>query len=224
MAARRIRIILTRAAGRNDELAARLRAIGFDVVEAPLIRIEPIPGPPLRAEGYDWLVLTSRNAADALFERLQGPLPPVAVIGPGTAAAVRAHGVEPSLVASRSTQEGVVGEIPRPAGRVLYVGAEGARDVIVEGLGADFVPLYRTVEEPPARFPSGDLVVLASASAARSFAHVPAAVPCVCIGPVTAEEAIGLGLDVVGQAATHDLDGLVEAIRLAASRIASSRS
>ena len=37
--------------------------------------------------------------------------------------------------------------------------------------------------------------------------------PIVAIGPQTAAEAREAGLDVVGVADTHDLDGLVEALR-----------
>jgi uroporphyrinogen III methyltransferase/synthase len=219
-----VRVVLTRAAGRNEELARRLHAEGFEVTEAPLLRIEPLPGPPVRADGYDWLVLTSRTAVDELFRRLDGPLPRVAVIGPGTAKALRARGVEPALVASRSTQEGLVAELPSPPGRVLFAGAEGARDVVVRELHADFVPLYRTVELRPERFPDADLVVLASPSAARGFASLDRAEPCVTIGPSTSEEARRHGVTIVAEAAAHDLDGLVQAVKLAASSIASSRS
>jgi uroporphyrinogen-III synthase len=212
------RVVLTRAKETSAELATALRNEGFDVAECPLIRIEPIDGPPLDLAGYDWLVLTSRAGVERLFARLQGPLPPVAVVGPGTAAALREQGVEPAVVARRSTQEGLVVELPAPPGRVLFAGAEDARDVLVRQLGADFVPLYRTVELRPERFPDADLVVLASASAARALAELRRDLPCVSIGPVTSDEARATGLTVVGEATTHDLDGLVEAVKLAASQ------
>ena len=220
----RTRVVLTRAAGANDELAARLRSAGLEVVEHPLIQIERIAGPPLRVDRYDWVVLTSRNAVEVLFERLRGGLPRVAVIGPGTAEALRQHGVEPALVSRRSTQEGLVEAMPRPAGRVLFAGAEGARDVVMRELGADFAPLYRAVELRPESFPDADLVVLASPSAARSFAALDLELPCVAIGPVTSDEARRHGVRVVGEAVTHDLDGLVDAVKLAVSSIGSSRS
>ena len=219
-----MRVVVTQAAPGARRLAERLRAGGLDVVECPLVAIEAIPGPPLRADGYDWVVLTSRNAVEGLFERLGGPLPKVAAIGPGTAAALRTHGVEPALVARVSTQEGLLAELPRPAGRVLFAGAEGARDLLARELGADVVPLYRTVELRPESFPDADLVVLASGSAARSFAALGRDLPCVSIGPVTSAEAHRLGLHVVAEAERHDLDGLTEAVTLAASRLASSRS
>jgi uroporphyrinogen III methyltransferase / synthase len=216
-----MRVILT---GTKSELPVRLSREGLDVVEWPLVAIEPIDGPPVRAEGYDWLLLTSRHGVDELFGRLEGPLPKIAVIGPGTADAVRAHGVEPALIAGCSTQEGLVEALPSPAGRVLFAGAEGARGVLVEELQAEVLPLYRTVELEPEAQPQGDLVVLASASAARAYARIGLGLPCVSIGPVTSEEAERLGVSIVAEAETHDLEGLVRAVKLAASRAGSSPS
>jgi uroporphyrinogen III methyltransferase/synthase len=216
-----VRVVVT---GTDSRLGERLRAEGFEVVECPLIGIEALDGPPVRAEDYDWLVLTSRHGVEQLFRRLEGPLPRVAVVGPGTAEAVRAHGVEPELVARRSTQEGLVEELPRPTGRVLFAGAEDARGLLVRELDADFVPLYRTVGLSPGAVPDGDLVVIASASAAKALAETGSRLPCVSIGPLTSAEAELQGLEIAGEAETHDLEGLVRAVKLAASRAGSSPS
>jgi uroporphyrinogen-III synthase len=216
-----VKVVVT---GTDGRLAERLRGEGFAVEECALVRIEPLDGPPVRADGYDWVVLTSRNAVEPFLQRAEGPVPKIAVIGPGTAEALRERGIEPALVASVSTQEGLIAELPRPAGRVLLAGAQGARDVLVRELGADFVPLYRTVELRPENPPAGDLAVIASASAARALTATGASIPCVSIGPVTSAEAREHGLQVVAEAATHDLEGLVQAVKLAASRAASSPS
>jgi uroporphyrinogen-III synthase len=222
-----VKVVVTRAEGGSPRLAAKLESAGLEVVECPLIRIDPIDGPPIRAEAYDWLVVTSARAVDLLFERLEGPVPRVAAIGPGTAAALRARGVGPELVPAVSDQEGLVGELaPRlgASARVLFAGAADARDVLVRELGADVVHLYRTVPITPMRFPDGDLVVLASASAARSFAALGLDLPCVSIGPVTSAAAREAGLTVVAEAETHDLDGLTQAVIVAASHPRSSPS
>ncbi len=221
-----VRVLLTRAAGGNDELAQRLAAVpGIETVECPLIRIAPLEGPPLDASGYDWVVLTSRIGAELFFRRVSGEAPRIAVIGPGTAEAVRAQGFEPALVARRSTQEGLLEELPQPYGRVLFAGAEDARPFLAREVGADTVPLYRTLAERPESIPDAELVVLASASAARSLAALEApALPCVSIGPVTSEAAREGGLEVLVEAPTHDVEGLVSAVKLAASRVRSSRS
>jgi uroporphyrinogen-III synthase len=111
-----------------------------------------------------------------------------------------------------STQEGLLAELPRPAGRVLFAGAEDARRLLVDELGADFVPLYRTKELRPTEFPAADLVVLASASAARAYGRLELATPAVSIGPETTAAAEDAGVEVLGEATTHDLDGLVRAV------------
>ncbi len=212
-----MRVVLTGTDRLSQPLAEELEALGLEVATCPLVSVEPLDGPQLRPAEYDWLLLTSRNGVEALFARLQGTLPRVAVVGRGTAEALREHGVEPDLVAAASTQEGLAAELPRPAGRVLFAGAEDARDVLVRELGADFAPLYRTVEVRPASFPEADLVVLASASAARSFAALGLDRQCVSIGPVTSAAARARGLRVIAEATTHDREGLVEAVKLAAS-------
>jgi uroporphyrinogen-III synthase len=214
-----MRVALTGTERVAAPLAERLEREGFEVVACPLVGVEPLAGPTIRLAGYDWLLLTSRSGVEALAARLEGPLPRVGVVGPGTAEALREHGIEPDVVAAISTQEGLAAELPRPAGRVLFAGAEDARGVLVRELGADFVPLYRTVELRPGRFPEADLVVLASASAARSFAALGLDLPCVSIGPVTSAAAREYGLPLVAEAETHDREGLVAAVKRARSEM-----
>ena len=116
------------------------------------------------------------------------------------------------LVPEVSTQEGLLAELPRPAGRVLFAGAEGARRLLVDELGADFVPLYRTKAVTVAGAVFGDLVVLASPSAARALAAAMPDLPVVSIGPETTSAAEAAGLRVAAEARTPDLEGLVSAV------------
>jgi uroporphyrinogen-III synthase len=117
-----------------------------------------------------------------------------------------------ALVPQVSTQEGLLAEFPRPPGRVLFAGAERARRLLVDELGADFVPLYRTRELRPDPAPEGDFVVLASASAAAAFGALALDLPAVSIGPETTRAARAAGIRVVAEAEPHDLDGLVAAV------------
>lgn len=207
-----MRIVVTRPAGQGDELARRLEALGHQPVLCPLVAIEPLGDEPVDADGYDWLIVTSVNAAGELRRRLRGRAAQVAAIGAATAEAFGGADLVPAV----STQEGLLAELPRPAGRVLFAGAEGARRLLVEELGADFVALYRTVELEQAQLPAGDLVVLASPSAARAFVRLGGSLPAVSIGPETSAAARAGGIDVLAEAETHDLDGLVAAIARAA--------
>jgi len=60
--------------------------------------------------------------------------------------------------------------------------------------------------------------VLASGSAARSFAELGGDIPAISIGPQTTAAAREAGLEVVAEAKTHDLDGLVAAVGSLPSR------
>jgi uroporphyrinogen-III synthase len=207
-----VKVVVTRAGAHAGELAARLEASGHEVAVCPLIATEPIDGPTLDVAAYDWVVVTSRTAANELARRATGAFPAVAAVGPGTAEALAAAGIATTLVPRVSTQEGLLAELPRPAGRVLFAGAEGARRLLVDALGADFVPLYRTVPLDAALPADADLVVLASASAARALAAHTSTLPTASIGPETSAAARASGLRVVAEARTHDLDGLVAAV------------
>jgi uroporphyrinogen-III synthase len=196
-----MRVLVTR-----EELVARVESLGHEAVYRELIRVEPLGDEPVDARAYDWLVVTSRNGAHELARRGVSANR-IAAIGPATADALLSHGLRVDLVAATHTQEGLRDELP--AGTVLLAAAEGAR---LDVLAADFLPLYRTIELRP-EVPQADVALLMSGSAARALATTGAHVPVVAIGPQTEAEAKAAGLYVAAVAATHDLDGLVEALR-----------
>jgi uroporphyrinogen-III synthase len=202
-----VKVLLTRPEGRNDELARALREAGHEAECVPLIALEPLGDEPIDLDGYDWVLVTSATGARELRRRGRGRPAGIAAIGRATADALGGA----DLVARVSTQEGLLAELPRPAGRVLFAGAESARRLLVDALGADFVPLYRTRELTP-ELPDADLVVLASPSAARAYAAIGGRGPAVSIGPETTSAAKSLGLDIVGEASTQDADGLFAAV------------
>lgn len=203
-----MRILLTRPEGRNEQLAEALRAQGHDVVCEPLIAVEPTGDEPVELDGYDWLIVTSVTGAEKLKRRARGRARRVAAIGQATAAALGGADLVPRV----STQEGLLAELPRPAGAVLFAGAEGARRLLVEELDAEFVPLYRTRALKPEQLPETDVVVLASPSAATAFAALGGETAAVSIGPETTKVAEKHGIRVIREAATHDLNGLLEAL------------
>ena len=195
-----MRVLVTR-----EELVDRVEALGHDAVICELIRVEPLGDEPVDARAYDWLVVTSRNGAHELARR-GVTANRIAAIGPATADALRAHGLKVDLVAAIHTQEGLRDELPEDT--LLLAAAEGARQDVLD---ADFLPLYRTIELHP-DVPDADVALLMSGSAARALVGAGPRMPVVAIGRQTAAEARAAGLDVVAVAATHDLDGLVEAL------------
>jgi uroporphyrinogen-III synthase len=209
------RVLVTRPRDLAADLVERLERLGHEVVVRPLIEIEAIGPAVVDVEGYDWVIVTSRNGARELARRLRGAPRALAAVGPGTAAELRRHGLEPTLVPRVSTQEGLLAELPATPGRVLVAAAEAAKRLLVDELRADFVPLYRTRRLRPAERIDADVVVLASASAAQAYGALGAAAPAVSIGPLTTEAARKAGVAVVAEAPTHDVEGLVRAVILA---------
>ena len=209
------RIVVTRALGQETGLVERLREPGHEVVHVPLVAIESLGDDPIDVAAYDWVVLTSANGARELRRRMRGTPTRVAAIGEATADAFGGADV----VASTSTQEGLLAALPESPGRVLFAAAEGARRVLPDAVGADVVALYRTLELEPPAWPAADLVVLMSPSAARALARVTRDVPVVSIGPETTRAALDAGLEVAAEAASSDLDGVAAAVEdaLAAS-------
>ena len=204
-----MRVIVTRPRAQAETLLTALRAEGFEPIACPVIATEAIDDGPIDTTGYDWVIVTSANGAAELGARHTGVLPRVAAVGELTAAALAAHGIVVEFVPSLASQEGLLAEFPRPVGRVLFIGAERARRLLVDKLPADFRAVYRTVELTPDS-PDGDLVLLASPSAATAWAKLGSTVPAITIGPQTTASALAVGLTVVVEAATPDVAGLVD--------------
>ena len=112
-------VAVTRARAQASALAARLRGLGAEVVEAPAIRTQPLEVELPDVRSYDLLCVTSPTGADQLFMHLRDARElagvTVAAIGPGTARALRAHGVEADIVPERAVAEGLVEALARRA-------------------------------------------------------------------------------------------------------------
>jgi len=205
-----MKVIVTRPREQAEPLVAALREQGFEPVVFPLIETIAIEDGPIEVEGYDWIVVTSANGAEQLARRRLGRVPRVAAVGPATAAMLAEHGLAVDFVPHGAGQEGLVAELPRPVGRVLFVGAEGAGESLASQLDADVRAVYRTRELRPDSAPSGDLVLLASGSAARAWAKLRLDIPAISIGRQTTAVARAEGVEVVGEARTPDVQGLVD--------------
>jgi uroporphyrinogen III methyltransferase/synthase len=227
-------VAVTRARAQASGLAAQLRALGANVVEAPAIRIEPLAVELPDPRGYDLLVLTSPNGVQELFRHVRDARalagPTIAVVGPGTANALRARGIEADVVPTRAVGEGLAEALAgRSFARALVARAEGARDVVPDALRAagtevDVVALYRTVAEPldeAARRAAlgADWATFTSASSVRFFHEAAGTLEgprLASIGPVTSAALRELGHEPDLEAADHTPDGLVAALVTAA--------
>jgi uroporphyrinogen III methyltransferase/synthase len=229
-------VAVTRARAQASGLAARLAALGAEVVETPAIRIEPRPIDPGLAErigGYALLCLTSPNGVRLLLDALPDARAlagvTVAAIGPGTTAELERRGIKADVVPERSVAEALVEaleSVPVENKKVLVARAAEARDMLPDALRGrsaevDVVALYDTVAEPLSHdqreaLGGATYVTFTSSSTVRFFldagGQVPEAARVVSIGPVTSETAREQGLPVDVEAERHDIDGLVEAI------------
>ncbi|MGB9236381.1 MAG: uroporphyrinogen-III synthase [Terriglobales bacterium] len=160
------RILVGRARHQAGSLSSSLRALGASVIEIPFIEIRkpksfaPMDQALKRLATYDWLILTSANGVEAMWERLRQLRITrrklshlrIAAIGPATKRAIVKHGLKvkmmPEEYVAESVVKGLRGQVTGK--RVLLVRAKVARDVIPESLrvaGAqvDVVEAYETI-------------------------------------------------------------------------------
>jgi uroporphyrinogen III methyltransferase/synthase len=244
-----VKVAVTRARAQASGLAARLRRLGAEVVEAPAIKIVSLEVELGEVSGYDLVCLTSPNGVHLLFDALARTGrdarslagAKVAAIGPGTAAALREHGVMADVVPEKFTAEGLVDALAgQPARRVLVARAAEAREVLPDALrerGAqvDVIPLYETVAETlsPTEIDAAlaaDFVTFTSSSTVKFFSDAvdervsELSGRLVSIGPVTSVALRERGLTPDVEAARHDIDGVVEALVAAAGAIEGRRA
>lgn len=244
------RIVVTRAAQQSSVLTDRLAELGADVLEMPAMKIARLDLAPLRAEmaaleGYQWLIFTSQNAVSIFWEQLLGSGRDaralaglsIAAVGPATAGALLERGIAVDVIPERFVAEGLLeklGERDDVAGaRVLYVTAEGSREVLpegLEGLGAEvnIIHAYRSIRDGAGAnklkkaLDSGTVsaVTFTSASAVRGYVdavgeELSLRAPAVTIGPQTSEAVTKAGIELLGEAEESTTDGLLAAVERA---------
>jgi uroporphyrinogen III methyltransferase/synthase len=192
-----------------------------------------------------WVVFTSSNGVRAFFNILKARREDarafgdakIAAIGIKTSQTLLEHRVYADLVPQSYVAEHLADALiaaSKPGDRILIYRAEEARDVLPDRLreaGREpfVVSAYKTVftEDPEfaQKVAQSDILTFTSASTVRGFAHnlhgnAAAAHAAqgkivACIGPITAEEAHKVGLDVSIVADEFTADGLLSALERA---------
>ena len=160
------RVLVSRAKKQASGLSSLLRELGCQVIEIPFIEIrKPSSYKPLDAAlkniaDYDWLILTSVNGVEAMFERMGKKKVDasslehlkIAAIGPATKSAIEKHGLRVAVTPKEYIAESVVAALHRrvKGKRVLLVRAKVARDVIPRelrkaGAQVDVIEAYETI-------------------------------------------------------------------------------
>jgi uroporphyrinogen-III synthase len=161
-----VRVLVGRARHQAGALSSELRKLGATVLEIPFIEIraprsfQPLDSALKNLAGYDWLILTSVNGVEAMWERLRKLRLTrrdlrqlrIAAIGPATRKAIERRGGKVDVVPKEYVAESVVRSLRRrvKGKRVLLVRAKVARDVIPRelrkaGAHVDVVEAYETV-------------------------------------------------------------------------------
>jgi len=197
------RILVGRARHQAGSLSVSLRGLGARVIEIPFIEIrkpstfEPLDDALKNLQTCDWLILTSANGVEAMWNRIRKLRIPgkslkhlqIAAIGPATKKAIVKHGLKVKMVPEEYVAESVVKSLRDKVNgkRVLLVRAKVARDVIPEELRAagalvDVVEAYETVvpEKSRARLRAlmkdasrrPHVVTFTSSSTAKNFAEL----------------------------------------------------
>src|SRR6266849_7098447 len=122
-----LRVLVGRAHHQASALSSGLRDLGAEVLDIPFIEIRKPRSYSLldnalkSLSDYDWLILTSVNGVEALWERLRrlriGPKRlghlQIAAIGPATRRAIEEHGLKVNVVPKQYVAESVVASLRR---------------------------------------------------------------------------------------------------------------
>lgn len=242
------RILVTRAADQAAPMVDLLQEQGADAILCPTIGIVPprsyaeLDAEIARLDATDYLILTSANAVEAFFARLDAAgrdaraLAGITLVtvGPKTAKALAAFGLRADLVPASYDAEGVVALLyDKVQGqRVLYPRAALARDLLVTELtaaGATVAAPVAYASAPPADAATAaraalagglDLLTFTASSTVRNFAALldpdelakAQTIPVAVIGPQTAATAGEFGFTVAIEPAEATLEAMIEAI------------
>jgi len=237
------RILVTRPRAQADSFVEELRVAGFEPIYFPVIEIRSIEDNSkldqalVQINKYDWVVFTSVNGVEVVFDRLEkySSLPRVAAIGPRTAEALKARGVTPDFVPEEYVAEAILPGLGNLRGKwVLLPRAEIARKALPEAIvkaggTAHEISVYKTLPTQPdaeglAALKMGvDVITFTSASSVENFVAMmrqnkldPLNLPnnplFACIGPITEQAAREEGLVNLVVAKEYTTEGLIEAI------------
>lgn len=243
-----MKVLITRPRSQSIGFGRALQTAGFEPVYFPVIEIRPVENNPAldnalaRLDRYAWIVFTSVNAVEVVFDRLSSlsmtglgaPLR-LAAIGPKTSAALQAHGVSPTFVPETYVAESILpglGDLRHKW--VLLPRAEIARKALPEAIvaaggTAHEIAVYRTL--PAQVDPAGlaslqagvDWITFTSPSTVQNFVEILhrrgmdpfrlAGTPKIaCIGPITERAAFEQGFEVDLVAEKYTTEGLIKAI------------
>jgi uroporphyrinogen III methyltransferase / synthase len=195
-----MKVLITRPRAQSATFGEALQQAGFEPVYFPVIEIHPaddfseLDKALAEMERYAWLVFTSVNAVDVVFERIvfagaKHASPrldhvKIAAIGPKTAEALRMRGIEPFFMPDEYVGEAILPGLGDLRGKwVLLPRAEIARQALPEAIVsaggvAHEIIVYHTLPaqvnaEGLAALKAGvDWITFTSPSTVQNFAQI----------------------------------------------------
>ncbi len=161
-------IVITRSRTQSSSLVEKVTELGGNVIEFPTIKIEKIENNELLAneikeiEKYSYIVLTSQNAVEIFFDKLDEmnldarvlAKAKICAIGPATSRALKDRGIVADIMPKKFIAESIVEELQDKLNtndKILIPRASNARDYLVDKLSAmcevKEVHTYNTVIE-----------------------------------------------------------------------------
>ena len=159
-------ILVTRAASQSGQFSDRLQQLGARAIEMPALVIgapsswELLDSAIAQLSSFHWLILTSHNAVDCFFQRLQAKGKDarslfgikIAVVGKKTAESLRSHSVQPDFIPPNFVADSLVEKFPENLQncKILFPRVEsGGREVLVKeftakGAQVIEVPAYQS--------------------------------------------------------------------------------
>jgi uroporphyrinogen III methyltransferase/synthase len=243
-------VLVTRPRRQAAELVHKLEQLGAVAHVLPVVEIGAPPdwsavdGALVNLRSFQWLVFTSANGVHAFIARLPhlgldlralGPLK-LAVIGPGTAEALRGYHLVPDLMPAEFRSESLAAALRHQAAgqRILLARADRGREILREELQdvahVEQVAVYSQVDvdlrcSPELkRIVAGDIdyITLTSSNIARSLLRSIGAealtpirtgrVQLVSISPVTSAVIREFDVPVAAEAKEYTTEGVMAAL------------
>ncbi|MBW4448981.1 MAG: uroporphyrinogen-III synthase [Spirirestis rafaelensis WJT71-NPBG6] len=142
-------ILVTRSVGQSSQFSDRLTEVGATVIEMPTLEIVPpsswsgLDNAIAHLSDFHWLILTSTNAIDYFFERLNTQnidnralaKIKIAVVGEKTAQRLKERSLEPDFIPPNFIADSLIANFPEEltGKKILFPRVEsGGREVLVK--------------------------------------------------------------------------------------------
>jgi uroporphyrinogen-III synthase len=194
-----MKIWITRAEPGASRTAERLRELGHDALNAPVLEVHPLPAA-IDLGGVGALAFTSANGVRAFADLCRDRGLPVFAVGDTTAQAARAAGFDMVVSAEGDVDalgRAIVAAEGRLAGAVLHPGARDPAGDLVgaltkAGMAARAIAVYETRVLPVTVPPGAEGVLVHSPKAAAAIAGAAVgALAAYCISSAAAAPLAG---------------------------------